>query len=337
MQDENKLKFNSPNEKRIEQKAEAFLNLAQDPYGFEGTQPEAPTPKEKVQSNLNIGPKYMSALEEVSKFANIRSFRTELPLLKTGVTISPLTGKEEQTLKTASTAMTQFLVQLNKILFSHAQFDDTQFPSFEEFLEELFPPDKSMMIWALLVSSYVSLPSMEKTCSKCGEKFIVEPTPQELIHTDSLPMVWDKTISPKDYTEVVSIMDGFITFELGMPSEKVRILITSIVNPEKIKSNVAKSDSLFSFKEAIMYFTRSITVGTGDNRTVLVDPQQDIYPFLLNLPPKISDEVRSKVKTDLFDIYMPNFYLETTCNSCGNKEQVNLDPETAFFRKTILI
>ncbi len=334
------LNFEKQGPDKVKEKAEAFLNLADElpPAKLSVEQLQAaPTNQEHARSALNLGPSYLTALDSINKKADLRAFETDLPILKVQAAVGPLTGKEEQVLKTSSVSTNKFLMELNKLLYSHADFEGVKFSNFDDFLENMFPPDKSMLVWALLTSTYLKLPDMERKCSKCSQDYILESVPKDLIHNDSLPQVWDKGISPNEYTEVQTAMDGFLTFEIGLPSEKTRIKITSTLTPNDTKENIAKNANLFGFAESLMYFTKSITVGEGDNRTVLTDPFQDIKPFLENLAPKITDSIRSEIDIKIFDKYMPSFYLNAACTHCGNIEKVLTDPELSFFRKTILI
>jgi len=336
----NKLNFDKQGPERVEQKAEAFLNLADElpKQRLSVEQPSiAPTNQEHARSALNLGPSYLTALDTINKKADLHAFETDLPILKVPVAVGPLTGREEQTLKTSSVSTNKFLLEINKLLFTHSDFTGITFSNLDDFLENTFPPDKSMLVWALLTATYLKLPDMERNCTSCEQSYILESAPQDLIHPDSLPRVWDKPTSPNEYIEVQTAMGGFLTFEIGLPSEKTRIAITSVLAPSDTKENLKKNASLFGFVESLMYFTKSITVGEGGDRVVLTDPFQDIKPFLENLAPKIIDSIRSEIDVKIFDDYMPKFYLNATCTHCGVTEKVQTDPELSFFRKTILI
>jgi hypothetical protein len=89
--------------------------------------------------------------------------------------------------------------------------------------------------------------------------------------------------------------------------------------------------------DVLAFFTRSITVGEPGNQVVLTDLARDIYPFLKGLNPKIADAVRSNIDLGMFDEYMPKFYIEKECSSCGATMEINTDPELLFFRKGLAL
>jgi len=346
-------------EKRVQQTANAFADLADQlmdpeelakqaelkaqenmsqvpPRREPRPEPRPASPKETVRSMVQ-GPKYMDALQHVLEVADIRSIETELPILRTKAEIKPLTGEEEIALRSAAVSPETFLKKLDEILFKHTTFSNFEFASYQEFLSNLFPPDKSMLIWALMTASYLVLPTLEKECESCKQNYLIDANPADMLHQDSLPKVWDKELPPSEYREIQPVLDGYMIFELGMPSEKDRLVITKLVNPAEAKENLERTGGLLSYADNLSFFVKTIVVGDGPDRIVLTDVIQDIHPFLKQLPPKIADAVRNEVDVSVFDEYLPRFYLKTTCTHCGHKEEIDLDPEIAFFRKTVLV
>jgi len=338
---------------RSKKNAEAMLNLADEITSEMSGEEQSPHPKveekvirtkervqestarEQAKSRLSMGPKYMEALSHVSSVADIRSIETELPILKVKVEVSPLTGSEEQALKTAAVSPESFLKKLDELLFHHTKFQNVRFESYNQFLANLFPPDKTMLIWALLNATYLVLPTMEKQCESCGEMYLVDAAPSELIHEDSITKIWDSELPPTEDRIIQSALDGYLVFELGMPSERDRLIVTKLLNPEQAKENINQTGGLLSYTDNLIFFTKAIVVGEGDDRIVLTDLIQDIAPFLRNLPPKVADAVKNQIDLDMYSEYMPEFYLNTTCRHCGNKERIDVDPEVAFFRKAV--
>lgn len=325
--------------------AEAFLAMADDISQNPQAQakPEQPrervmnpaTPKERVNASIPMGPKYLEALDSVIGMADIRAIETELPILKTKVEVTPLTGKEEQALRTAAVSPESFLKKIDELLFNHTKFNNYEFTSYHDFLANLFPPDKSILIWALMSSSYIVLPTVEKECGSCGERYMLDASPNDLIQQDTIKKIWDKDLPPTQFTVAQDVLDGYITFELAMPSERDRLIVTQLVNPEQAKDNVNETGGLLSYTDNLVFFTKVLSIGEKDSRIVLTDVVQDVYPFLNNLPPKISDAVKNQIDLTIFDEYMPRFYLKTNCKHCRVEEEIDVDPEIAFFRKAI--
>jgi len=300
---------------------------------------EKETQQSKAQESnslLNMGPKYMTAIDNMLSIADVRSIETELPILKTSVEISPLTGQEEQALKSASVSPEGFLKKVDELLFGHSKFKDIEFKSYHEFLANLYPPDKSVMMWALLTASYMVLPTMEKKCGSCSKTFIIDGKPGDIIHEDSITKSWDKNIPPSEYTEAQTVLNGTLTFEIGMPSEKDKLIITKLIKPNQAKDNLESEGDILSYNNNLAFFSKAIAVESpGTEKIVMTDTIGDIYPFLENLPPKITDAIKSGIDLSIFDDLMPKFYLNTKCDHCGHDESINVDPEISFFRKAI--
>jgi len=291
----------------------------------------------RKQESQNIGPKYMSALENVLNIADIKAIEIELPILKTKVEVSSMTSEEELALKTSSVSPEGFLKKIDEILYKHCKFQNNEFDSYFDFLDNLYPPDKSLMIWALLNASYLVLPTVETICESCENKYIYDAKPQELIHGDSIEEIWTEVVGVDEFKIVKTVLDEYLTFNIKMPNERTRLIIARIINPDDAKSNLNKNGNIVSNIENLLFFIDSIEVGRGNEKIVLTDILQDIYPFLKGLPPKITDAIKNEVDTNEFDKYMPKFYLESNCARCDHKNKIDMDPEIAFFRKALSI
>ncbi len=343
-----------PDEMQVKKNSEAFLNLA---AGMPQPQPEAqpqpqpqpqlqpepqpqtlsPIDKSRMGQSIGIGPSYLDALSKLESVDDTKAIEVQLPISKKVVQISSITGAEEQAIKTASVSPDSFLKKLNELVYYHTEFQDGSRPSFVDFLSGLYPPDKSTLIWGLLSASYVVLPDVERTCSSCGGDYILKSSPGDLIHEDTFAKGWDQALPPEEFILKQSAYNGYITFEFGLPSEKDRILITSMVHPQEAKDNVTQNGDILSHLDVLTFFTKSISVGDPGQETILTDLTQDIYPFLKNLSPKVADAVRSEIDLSMFNDYMPVFYVNATCDKCGAEERVEEDPELLYFRKCLSI
>jgi hypothetical protein len=333
-------KVNTVDDFEIQKNAEAFLNLATDLPPEEAQEPITPMEKKKTQSRakINLGPKYLDALSQIESLNQTGAFEIQLPVSLDFLEITSMTGEEEQALKSASVSPETFLKKLNEVIYNHAALKKAGHLTFREFLSNMYPPDKSAAIFGMLVSSYAVLPTIEKKCESCGKSYVVEEAPENLIHDDTFKNIWDKELPPNEYTEIQSVFDGFIKFEIGMPSETDRLIITSIINPGDIADNVEKNDSVFDFGDTLVFFTKSIIVKDTDGQEiVLTDLTQDIYPFIKNLSPKMKDRIRADIDLSVFDKYLPDFYLNAECTHCHHQEKIEVDPELTFFRKTISV
>ncbi len=340
---------NTISEQQTRRKSEAFADMAAnipDEVFQERIQPQPQVPaqpilnqvdKSRMNQNLHLGPKYLDALSQLDTIQDTKAIAVQLPMSLKKVEITAITGAEEQALKTASVAPESFLKKLNELLYNHTIFEDGSRPSFSDYLNEIYPPDKSALIWGLLSSSYVVLPELERTCTKCEKSNIIKSVPKDLIHDDTFTKIWDQDVPPAEYIVKQEAFDGFITFEFGIPTEKDRILITGMIHPETLKDNIIKEGTIMSQLDVLVFFTKSITVGEPGSQTVLTDLTQDIYPFLRNLSPKVADGIRAAVDLSIFDEYMPEFYIQTQCEHCGEQQKTIVDPEMTFFRKSLAL
>lgn len=290
---------------------------------------------QSIPQGVQLGPKYLSALDKVDSLVGMRSFETELPILKVKATVSPMTGAEEQNLRTSSVSPDGFLNNVNKLIFEHTVFEGLIFSSFEDFLENFYPQDKTLLIWALLTSSYSKLPTMQKTCAKCKEIYEVSLRPQDILKQDGLPSIWSEKDNPDEYRSIHSILDGSIIFEIGLPSEKDRTLLASLYNADQIKKNIDTTGNILSYVDNLTFFIKRVIVKDPAGDIILSNVVHDIYPFMRNLSPKVKDFVEEAINLKEFDKYMTEFYEMVNCKHCGNQERIEFVPEVEFFRKAL--
>lgn len=293
-----------------------------------------PLPRSSAPGMI-LGPKYLSALDKVNSMADIRSFSTQLPIIGGTATVSPLTGAEEQVLRTSSTDPEGFLTSINKIIYDHTTFSNATFDSFEDFLAKFYPQDKSLLIWALLAASYSNLPAMQKRCGKCQEVYEVNLKPEDIMKADGLPSMWEEDKAPEDFRVIKTILDGSIIFEIGLPSEKDRVLLSSLYNAEQVKKNIEQTGTVLSYVDNLTFFIKRVIIKDPDGDIILSNILQDIYPFMKNLSPKVKDLVQNAIDLKEFDKYVTDFYEILTCDHCGARERIEMVPEVEFFRKAL--
>ena len=336
-------------ETNARKKAQEFLDMAEQlaEQGSVDVKPNKPeiqsTSIDDVHRQLKeskspkMGPKFLEALTSITDLADIHAVELELPLLRTKVEVTPLTGEEELALKTAAVTPESFLNKLDELIFKHSSFKGIEFENYLDFLENIYPPDKSMLVWGLLNATYMILPSMEITCNSCGENNIVEAAPAEMLHTDTIKNLWDNPLHPREYIAVQKLLDGKLVFSLSMPSERKRLEISKIITAADAKKNVQQNNNFANYMDNILFFIVSVAVGEGKDAIIMTDIIQDIKPFLKNLPPKISDVIKNELDLMIFDEYLPNFYITTKCKHCGAEEDISVDPELTFFRKSLSV
>jgi len=276
-------------------------------------------------------PNYMDALNQLEQHKEINSQEVSLVILKDKAILDPITGEDEMHLKSGNFTLSTFIKKFNEVLFEKTKFAKTKIKDFPEFLSKLTPQDKSLLVYALSLSSFDNLGTIGTVCEHCEEKTPVDIKPAELWHSDSAPKIWDLSKDPFAYKNIQTFLDGNLEFEITLPTEDYRLKIMDIMD----KRNELK-DGSFGIIESISFLTTKITV-KGKEDKVLTDLESEILPFLQNLPLKIKDIVLAEVDLTIFDKYMPNFYQEAPCTKCHKINKVSVNIESTFFRKSLLL
>jgi len=285
-------------------------------------------------------PAFMDALDKVSQLAKINAQETDLVILREKVEITPLAGDEEQALKTGNITLTTFIKNFNKLLFSKLNLsEDSKLKDYETFLKKLTPQDKALIIYAFSLSSFNKLGTLGHICEHCDEEYPVDVIPEELWHDDSAPEPWDKKEDPFEYVETQHFLDGALQIDFKLPTEFDRIKLMDMLE-NQVKNNLDSTGNTFSVLDTIAFFCASIRIIDAENGKVsqeLTDLTKEIFPFLHNLPAKVKDGIYETVDLEIFDKYMPKLYQVSKCNRCHKTNNVKINIETEFFRKSVLL
>lgn len=287
--------------------------------------------------NMQIGPKYLNALERVNSISNLKSIEVQLPIIGGTAFVSPMTSKEEQELRTARVSTNGFLDKITELLYKHTKFKDKEYDSLGSFSRDLYTSDKSMLVWAIMAASYSKLPTIARACENCGSTIEAKLDPGDVLKEDGLPKLWDKDVPPSEYTITKSIMDGAITFELSMPNDAERSELSTLFAPSTTKKNIAETGDIFSYYVNLIFFIKKVQIKGEDEDIILTNRIQDIYPFMQELNPKVKDIIMGEINIDEFEEYIPKFYEDVPCPSCNNLERFYVYPEIEFFRKALSI
>jgi len=286
-----------------------------------------------IGTEVQNRPAYMNAIDKISTLAHVGTQETDLVILKGNKAIlAPLTGAEEQKLKGANVSMITFLKEFDKILFDKIlNKEELGMKTFEDFVKKITPQDKTLLVLSLSLSSFAKLGYVNTVCTKCGNEYPVEVKPDELWHEDSLETAWDKDIDPFEYREQQSFLDGNLIFDIGIPTEDVRLQVMS-------KIAGTQEDGEMNIMDTIAFFVKKITVKDGIKKgkdLVLDDIKKDIIPFLQDLPTKVKDLILNDIDLTIFDKYMPKLYQESRCNRCTTPNKTDINIENEFFRKAL--
>jgi len=284
--------------------------------------------------------KVQTAIDSLIGQLDIYTQETDLVMLREKVEVSPLTGNEELLIKTKNVTLNTFIKNFNELLYSKCKFSKkSKVKSYETFLKYLTPHDKALLIYALSLSTFDNLGTIGHVCEHCEEKFPVDIKSEELWHDDSAPEIWDHSESPFEYIDRQSVLNSHLTFNLKIPNEADRLKLMDFLEG-KIEQNMDERQNAFSLIETVSFLTSSIIISGSEKDPedkVLEDLETEILPFLKNLPLKIKDAVLSELDLNVFDKYMPKLYQTSVCTRCHKLNNIPVNIETSFFRKSLLL
>jgi len=304
---------------------------------------EIPVPNTAAAQTPAVQPKVgdvEGALSALNNLAGTREVEIDLPILKTKAFIKPVNGSEELRLRTMKASGAAFIKSFNKVIFEHVRFESIKFDNFDDFESHLTPPDKSLLVFSLLDSTFSKLPEKMITCPNCGQSDTHSPNPQSLIHADTITKVWEEE---KDFTEfelVSEIVPGFKVF-YAMPNESERIKILETKENEDLRNNIEETGDVLSAMELFAVYVKRIEINENGKVFKLTDKIKEILVTLNKMPL----ELRAKLLDDLtikkFVDFTPNFYLDITCSNLGCSKPKfkwdEVDPENDFFLKALSV
>lgn len=287
--------------------------------------------KEKKQSKAG------SALNVLGMLSGARKTEVFLPILKTKVVMSPFCGAEDLYLQTLKVSGSTFHRYVDEMIYQHAEFLDIGFSSFDDFLDNISPVDKSVMFLGLLQATFNELPEKIITCPKCGKADTYTFRPEEMVHADSYPKFWEKEEEARLY-EVSSELVPGVMVTYGMPYEKSRLEVLSTNSSADMRNNLEKHKDVLSLVDFMALYIRKMVIDNGDDKIVLTDMREDILPTIKNMPLDLQVKLIDDTTTDVFTEYTPYYYLNIACGQpgCGHTfKWDDIKPENDFFRKAL--
>jgi len=283
-----------------------------------------------------------TALEALKILAGTREVEVDLPILRTKVKVKPIIGAEELNLNTMKASGSSFIEAFNKVLFEHTTFTDIEFANIQDFIKHLTPPDKSMLTYALLDSTFSKLPEKTITCPECGKSDNISPEPCELLHEDTIPKIWSEEKDFPEYELFSELIPGFKII-YSMPSEQDRMDILQVKENEELRNNINSNNDVLSSLELFSVYIKRLEIKVDDdekNNIILTDKVNDIIPTIKNMPLDLQTLLLDdETATPLIE-YTPKFYLNITCSSIDCKKQFKwegVNPEQDFFRKALFV
>jgi len=285
------------------------------------------------------------AISALNLLAGTREVEVELPILRTKARVTPILGGEELKLHTMRTSGKAFIKEFNKLLFNHCTFDGVQFEGVEDFERNLSPADKSMLVYALLDSTFTKLPEKVITCPSCGQVDNHSPKPSDIFHTDSIKKVWDHSEEFVDFEIESKIIPGLTVF-YGIPTEEDSLKIIESKENSDLRNSVSENDNILNSLEVFSIYIKKIIIANPtkedkENCIILTDKTSEIIPTIQDMPLDLKSKLLEDETINQFADYVPSFYLNINCSNLNCELKTfkwdNINPEQDFFRKALSV
>ena len=285
-------------------------------------------------------PQATSALSALQNLAGTRQVEIDLPILKTKAIVKPVDGSEELRLRTMKASGAAFINSFNKLIFEHTEFEGVKFANLADFQKHLTPPDKSLLVYALLDATFSKLPEKIITCPSCGTTDNHSPSPDALMHADSIPSIWKEDKEFNEYEIVSEIVPGF-TVVFAMPTEEDRMQILQQKENSQMRDSIDENGDVLSSLELFCIYIKRLEIVDGETIFKLEDKINDIIPTIKQMPLDLQSKLLEDSSVAPLIEYTPNFYLNITCSNihCHDREfkWEGISPEQDFFLKTLSV
>lgn len=280
------------------------------------------------------------ALSALANLAGTREVEIELPILKTKVYVQPVNGSEELRLRTMKASGATFIKSFNKVIFEHCRFEGVKFNDLEDFQDHLTPPDKALLVYALLDATFSKLPEKMIKCPTCGTSDTHSPEPENLLHADTISKTWDHEKEYTDYELISEIVPGFKVI-YSMPSETERIKILEEKKNSEMRNDLEEYGDVLNAMELFAVYVKRLEIMEGDKVHILDDKVQQIIPTMNQMPLELQAKLLEDVTLEEFVDYSPKFYLDIHCSNLGCEKPDfkwdKIDPEQDFFLKALSV
>jgi hypothetical protein len=285
-------------------------------------------------------PQAVSAISALQVLSGTRSVEVELPILKTTVVVTPITGSEDLKLRTMRSSGSTFIRNFNTLLFEHSTFKDIKFSGIDDFQNHLTPPDKAMLVYALLASTFSKLPEKVITCPACKQQHTYSFAPSAMLQGDTLTRKWDMEKDFTDYLIESEIVPGFKVF-YSMPTEMDRLAILEAKSNSDMRDSVDTDNDVLSAIELFCIYIKRLEIKNGEEVIVLTDKLFDVVPTIKGMPLDLQTTLLDDLSVAPLVEFNPNFYLNIKCSNddCPKPDFIwsNVNPEQDFFRKALSV
>ncbi|RLA81871.1 MAG: hypothetical protein DRG78_08470 [Epsilonproteobacteria bacterium] len=282
-----------------------------------------------------------NALNALTILAGTREVEVDLPILKIKAMVKPILNSEELKLHTMKASGSTFIKSFNKVLFEHTTFTEVKFQNLSDFEKHLTPPDKSMLVFAMLDATFSKLPEKIITCPGCGKTDNYSPNPSELMHSDTIPKIWNNEVDFDKFEIVSEIVPGFKVI-YSMPSETDRIAILEAKENSEMRDSLNNNGDVLSSLELFSIYIKRLEIKNGEEEDIiLTDKVNDIVPTVKGMPLELQSQLLDDISVAPLVEFTPHFYLDINCSNVGCElkqfKWEGVNPEQDFFRKALSV
>ena len=296
-------------------------------------------------------------LDMAKQAHNVKKTETALPISSQLAVVSPLVVGDDLAIRSSLTSPVGYDRELVRLLAQHTQFDQNgQYVQYNtnEFSDITSNIDKVSLLWALYKSTYETLATQRtiscpnETCptnsrQKGSPELKIDIHLDELIHDDTYHL-WDavdeegNVIPFFDYSYPITIEYGGFKYVFygRIPSVTQNNQLLGMISNDILQNNLEKTGVMFSRDQQIVLITKGIHIIPEDGgEGVYSENIQELLIACEQHVPYTVSEKYLKEYGEKFDQYIPNFYKEVKCSSCGHEFQYKVDLEVEFFRRSL--
>lgn len=303
---------------------------------------EIPVPA-AAQNVAAVEPKETEVQRALSALANLagtREVEIDLPILRTKVYVQPVNGSEELRLRTMKASGAAFIKSFNKVIFEHCRFEGVKFEGLEDFQDNLTPPDKALLVYALLDATFSKLPEKMIKCPTCGTSDTHSPEPEALLHKDTISKTWEHKEDYNEYEISSEIVPGFKVV-YSMPNETSRIKILEAKENAQMREDLEEYGDVLNAMELFAVYVKRLEITEGDEVHILDNKVEQIIPTMNKMPLELQAKLLEDTTLEEFVEYTPKFYLNIHCSNltCEKPDFKwdKVDPEQDFFLKALSV
>jgi len=278
-------------------------------------------------------------MNTLSKVSDIKKTMTALPIIQKQVNVTPLVVGDDLALRTSLTSPVFYDREMVKLIHNHIEYIDDKEEhkiNYERFTAQTSNIDKLSLLWALFKATYETLGKRKFTCGaenceRGKDPFDFEVLLDDIIHDDTYTL-WEEEEPFFSYRYQIDIpYENLIySFQSKLPSISDNNRILSTMSNDVLQSNLDNLGSVYSRAQNMALLIDAIRLQSIEDKSfeaVESDNLQEILiAFNSYIPYKVSEDFLREYNKK-FNQYVPKFYKEVKCPSCGKEVRNDFDLE----------